>query len=82
MATHIDVSIFCEYPLTTLNMAFTKTSGEIPYTLSEKQVNANDASNSLLQISIMLVNGVCNSFSKSSSSVLEGTIIRKFPLNY
>ena len=52
MATHIHVSIFCEYPLSTLNMAFTKTSGEIPYTLSEKQVNANDASNSLLQISI------------------------------
>ena len=82
MVTHIDVSIFCEYPLTTLNMAFTKTLGEIPYTLSEKQVNANDASKSLLQISIMLVNGFCNSFSKSSSSVLEGTIIRKFPLNY
>ena len=68
--------------LTTLNMAFTKTSGEIPFTLLEKQGNANGASDSLLQISIMLLNVFCNSFSRSFSSALEGTIIRKFPLNY
>ena len=37
MATRIDVSVFCKYPLTTLIMAFTKTSGEIPFTLLEKQ---------------------------------------------
>ena len=66
MATRIDVNVFCEYLLTTLNMAFTKTSSQIPYTLLEKQGNANDASNSLLQISIMLVNVFCNSFSRSS----------------
>ena len=68
--------------LTTLNMAFTKTSGEIPFTLLEKQGNANGASDSLLQISIMLLNVFCNSFSRSFSSALEGTIIRKFSLNY
>ena len=52
MATRIDVNVFCEY----LNMDFTKTSDEIPFTLLEKQGNATDASDSLLQISIMLVN--------------------------
>ena len=82
MATSIDVNVFCKYPLTSLNMAFTKTSGEIPFTLLEKQGNATDASDSLLQILIMLLNVFSNSFSRSSSSVLEGTIIRKLSLNY
>ena len=82
MATHFDVNVFCKYPLTTLNMAFTKPSGEIPFTLLERQGNATDANDSLLQILIMLLNVFCNSFSRPSSSVLEGTIIRKFPLNY
>ena len=49
MATRIDVNVFCKHPLTTLNMTFTKTSGEIPFTLLEKQGNATDASDSLLQ---------------------------------
>ena len=82
MVNSTDISVFCAYPLTTLNIAFTKTSGEIPLTLLDKQGNANDASDSLLQIPIMLLNVFCNSFSRSSSSVLESTIIRKFPLNY
>ena len=82
MANRIDANVFCEYLLTTLNIAFTKTLGEIPLTLLDKQGNTNDASDFLLQISIMLLNVFCNSFSRSSSSVLEGTIIRKFPLNY
>ena len=82
MATRIDVNVFCKYPLTTLNMTFTKTSGEIPFTLLEKQGNATDASDSLLQILIMLLNVFSNSFSRSSSFVLEGTIIKKFQLNY
>ena len=63
-------------------MAFTKTSVEVLFILLEKQGNANDASKSLLQISIMLLNVFCNSFSTSSSSVLEDTIVRKLPLNY
>ena len=71
MAYHIDVSVFCVYPLTTLNIAFTKTSGEIPLTLLDKQGNANDASDPLLQISNMLLNVFCNSFSRFSSSVLK-----------
>ena len=82
MANRIDANVFCVYPLTTLNIDFTKTSGKIPLTLLDKQGNANDASDFLLQISIMLLNFFCNSFSRSPSSVLEGTIIRKFPLNY
>ena len=82
MATSIDVNVFCKYHLTTLNMALTKTLGEIPFTLLEKQGNATDASDSLLQILIMLLNVFSNSFSRSSSSVLEGTIIRKLSLNY
>ena len=82
MANRIDANVFCVYPLTTLNIDFTKTSGEIPLTLLDKHGNANDASDFLLQISIMLLNVLCNSFSRSSSSVLEGTITRKFPLNY
>ena len=82
MANRINVNVFCEYPLTTLNIALTKTSGEIPLTLLVNQGNANDASDSLLQISIMLLNVFCNSFSGSSSSVSGGTIIRKFSLNY
>ena len=52
MANLIDVNVFCVNPLTTLNIGFTKTSGEIPLTLLNKQGNANDASNSLLQISV------------------------------
>ena len=56
MATRIDVNVFCKYPLTTLNMAFTKPSGEIPFTLLETQGNATDASDSFLQILIMLLN--------------------------
>ena len=71
MANRTDVSVFCVYPLTTLNIAFTKTSGKIPLTLLDKQGNANDASDSLLQISNMLLNVFCNSFSRSSSSVLK-----------
>ena len=82
MASRIDANVFCVYPLTTLNIDFTKTSGEIPLTLLDKQGNANDASDSLLQTLVMFLNVFCNSFSRSSSSVLEGTIIRKFPLNY
>ena len=82
MANRIDAKVLCVYPLTTLNIDFTKASGEIPLTLLDKQGNANDASDSLLQISIMLLNVFCNSFSRSYSSALEGTIIRKFPLNY
>ena len=62
MATCIDVNIFCKYPLTTLNMAFAKTLGEIPFTLLEKQGNSNGASDYLLQISITLLNIFCNSF--------------------
>ena len=76
MANRIDVHVFCEYPLTTLNIAFTKTSGEIPLTLLHKQGKANDTSGSLLRISVMLLNVFCNSFSRSSSSILESTIIR------
>ena len=82
MANRIDANVFCVYPLTILNIDFTKTSGEIPLTLLDKQGNANNARDSLLQISIMFLNVFYNSFSRSSSSVLEGTIIRKFPLNY
>ena len=78
MENRIDANVFCVYPLTTLNTDFTKTLGE---SLLDKQGNANDASDSLLQISIMLLKVFCNSSSRSSSSVLEGTIIRKFPLN-
>ena len=78
----MDVNVFCEYPLTNLHIALTKTSGEIPRTLLDKQGNTNDASDLLLQISIMFLNVFCNSFSRSSSSVLEGTMIRNFPLNY
>ena len=52
MANLIDVNVFCVNPLTTLNIGFTKTSREISLTLLNKQGNANDASNSLLQISI------------------------------
>ena len=55
MANRIDVNVFCVSPLNTLlSIAFTKTSGEIPLTLLDKQGNANDASDSLLQIPIML----------------------------
>ena len=82
MANRIDANVLCVYPLTTLNIDFTKASGEIPLTLLDKQGNANDASDSLLQISNMFLNFFCNSFSRSYSSVLGGTIIRKFPLNY
>ena len=71
MVNSTDVSVFCAYPLTTLNIAFTKTSGEIPLTLLDKQGNANDARDSLLQISNMLLNVFCNSFSRFSSSVLK-----------
>ena len=74
MATCIDINVFCKYPLITLNMAFAKTLGEILFTLLEKQGNSNNASDYLLQISVMLFNIFCNSFSRSSSSVLEGTI--------
>ena len=82
MANRIDANVFCVYPLTTLNIDFTKTSGEIPLTLLDKQGNSNDASDSLSQISITFLNVFSNSFSRSSSSVLEGTIIRKSPLNF
>ena len=82
MANRIDANVFCVYPLTTLNIDFTKTLGEIPLTLLDKQGNSNDASDSLSQISITFLNVFCNSFSRSSLSVLEGTIIRKSPLNY
>ena len=74
MATCIDINVFCKYRLITLNMAFAKTLGEILFTLLEKQGNSNNASDYLLQISVMLLNIFCNSFSRSSSSVLEGTI--------
>ena len=56
MANRIDANVFCVYPLTTLNIDFTKTSGEIPLTLLDKQGNANDASDSLLQTLVMFLN--------------------------
>ena len=52
MANRIDANVFCVYPLTTLNIDFAKSLGEIALTLLDKQGDANDASNSLLQISI------------------------------
>ena len=82
MANRIDANIFFVYPLTTLNIDFTKTSGEIPLTLLDKQGNANNASDSLLQILIMVLSIFCNSFSRTSLSALQGTIITKFSLNY
>ena len=82
MANCIDANVFFVYPLTTLSIDFTKTSGKIPLTLLEKQGNASNASHSLSQILIMLLSIFCNSFSRTSSSALEGTINRKFPLNY
>ena len=82
MANRIYVNVFWVYPLTTLNIAFTKTSGEIPLTLVDKQGNTNEAKDSLLQISIMLLNVFCKNFPSFSSSVFEGTIIRKLTLNY
>ena len=48
MANRFDVNVFCVYLLTTLNIAFTKTLGEIPLTSLYKQGNANDASDFLL----------------------------------
>ena len=82
MANRIDPNVFFVYPLTTLNIDFTKTSGEIPLTLLDKQGNANNASDSLLQILIMVLSIFCNSFSRTSLSALQGTIITKFSLNY
>ena len=82
MATRIGVNVSCKHPLTTLTIAFTKTSREIPFTLLEQEGNANDATVSLLQVSIMLLNIFRNSFSRSYSSVLGSNIIRKASLNY